>query len=111
MAGAAFAQEGQKLPALITIEGKIVLEKTAEGKDLTKVVAGLVELVLVDNAVLQELLKTEKVTEKVFVLEGEKITAADGVTETFVISAFKEAVQAPAVDHSGHDHGTGGHGH
>ncbi len=112
MAGAAFAQETQKLPALITVEGKIVMEKTAEGKDLVKVVAGLVELVLVDNTALQDLLKTDKVTEKVFVLEGEKVTAADGATETFVITSFKEAVQAPVLDSHGHDHGShDGHNH
>lgn len=117
LAGAAFAQEGQELPDLLTVEGRIVIEKSAEGKDLVKVNAGLVELVLQDNAVLRELLKTDKVTEKVFVLEGEKIVAADGETEIFVISSFREAAQAPVVDdhghgHGGHDHGShDGHNH
>lgn len=121
--GAAYAQDAQPAPvaqpapaqvapALVSVEGQIVLEKTADGKDVVKVKAGLVEMVLEDGPVVQELLKVEKLAEKVFVLEGEKVLAADGVTETFKVASFKEAVKAPAADDHGHDHGDhDGHGH
>lgn len=126
--GVAFAQDAQPVPAaqpepaqvapaLVSVEGQIVLEKTTDGKDVVKVKAGLVEMILEDVPVVQELLKIEKLAEKVFVLEGEKVLAADGVTETFKVASFKEAVKAPASDdhghdHSGHDHGDhDGHGH
>jgi hypothetical protein len=62
--------------------------------------------------VLQELLNTEKVTEKVFVPEGEKVMDANGETETLEISSFTEAVKARVVDDHGHDHGShDGHNH
>lgn len=104
MAGAAFAQETQPNSDLITVEGKIVLEKSVDGKDIAKVKSGLIDMVLVDNDVLQALLKVEKVFEKAFILEGKKVLAADGVTETFVISSFEE-------DAHDHDHDDHGHSH
>lgn len=110
-AGVVFAQDAQSDTSLVTVEGQIVLEKSADGKALVKIKAGLVEMILEDGSVVQELLKVEKLTEKVFMLEGEKLLAADGVTETFKVSSFKEVVKTPAVDDHGHDHGAHGHDH
>lgn len=109
--GAAYAQDSVK-PTLITIEGKIVLEKNAEGKDVASIKAGLVDMLLIDCPKLQELLQIEKVSEKIFVLRGEKVTNAEGETEGFKLHSFKEAAP-PAFDaHQGHGHGShGGHGH
>jgi hypothetical protein len=106
--GPAFAQ-ATPTADLITIEGKITVEKDKDGKTIASVKSGLVDLVLADTPALQELLKVEKLAEKQFALEGEKKSADTG-PDTFVISSFKEMAQEAACDSKDHDHSGHNHG-
>jgi hypothetical protein len=99
---------------LLTVEGTIVVTKAANGTVMARIKAGLVDLLLADNAKLQELLKVEQVATKVFLLKGEKTVAEDGENEVFTIASFTEV--DCDHDHGGdtghdHDHGEKGHQH
>ncbi len=71
-------------PKAEKVEGKILAEK-----DVTKLKTADAELVLLACDKLTELLKVEKVAEKTFVLEGEKVAGKDG-KEGFMIKSFEE---------------------
>lgn len=98
----AYAQDEQK--QLLTIEGKIVVEQSSDGKEVVKIKSGLVDLLIVANAVLEELLKIEKLEEKTVSLEGEKGLNEEGTVETFTISRFQIVETVEHDDHEGHNH-------
>lgn len=74
-----------KAPAVAKIEGKVVV-----GKDASTFKTADAELALLPCDKLTELLKVEKVADKTFVLEGEKVAAKDGKSEGFMIKGFEE---------------------
>jgi hypothetical protein len=90
---AAPAADPVAAPAAVKIEGTIVMKdkdaflKTADA-----------EMALLPCEKLTELLAVEKVAEKTFVLEGEKVAANDGKSEGFMIKSFEEKKADAAPD-------------
>lgn len=78
-------------PAPVKLEGAVVVVKGENGApDTITFKTADAELTLLPGDKLTELLAVEKVAEKTFVLEGEKVAAKDGKSEGFMIKSFEE---------------------
>jgi len=85
------AAEPAAAPAPVKLEGAVVVVKGENGApDTITFKTADAELTLLPGDKLTELLAVEKVAEKTFVLEGEKVAAKDGKSEGFMIKSFEE---------------------
>ncbi|MFZ2958434.1 MAG: hypothetical protein WA705_16225 [Candidatus Ozemobacteraceae bacterium] len=83
------AADAAVVPAPVKLEGMIIVtEKDAVKSAVIKTADA--EIALLPGDKLNELLKIEKVADKTFVLEGEKVSAKDGKAEGFMIKSFEE---------------------
>lgn len=85
------AADAAVAPAAEKLEGQIIVVKGENGApDTVTFKTAAAELTLLPGDKLTELLAVEKVAEKTFVLEGEKVAAKDGKSEGFMIKSFEE---------------------
>ncbi|MBF0498500.1 MAG: hypothetical protein HQM09_00070 [Candidatus Riflebacteria bacterium] len=87
-AAVAPAAEPAAAPAAVKLEGKIIVTEKEKIKTVVIKTADA-EITLLPSDKLTDLLKVEKLAEKTFVLEGEKIVGKDKV-EGFMIKSFEE---------------------